>query len=287
MATSFCLSYAAPVPMLEQDQGMNTFPIVDRELRAASRRRITWWLRVVSVILGLLMALLFINLSRQNPVFQGLFAMRAVAVILAILAGVSGCFLTADCISSERREGTLGLLFLTTLRSRDVILGKLTAAALNMTYGLLAVLPVLLLTILAGGVAAGEVVRYAIVILATLFLSLSLGLLVSTYTHHSTRAAMTTVITMLLITFLPVLVLETLRGILRMPTLYLGFPTFSTFYAMRYVRGNSLSDEIGSFRARSDEPPHARRADRPRRPNAWRGRLRSQSFSKFGAFPDS
>ncbi|HQU46125.1 MAG TPA: hypothetical protein PK867_25150, partial [Pirellulales bacterium] len=42
--------------------------------------------------------------------------------------------LTADCISSERREGTLGLLFLTDLRGHDVVLGKLVVAGLGAFY---------------------------------------------------------------------------------------------------------------------------------------------------------
>jgi len=40
----------------------------------------------------------------------------------------AACALTADTLSGESREGTLGLLFLTDLRSWDVTLGKLASA---------------------------------------------------------------------------------------------------------------------------------------------------------------
>ena len=43
---------------------------------------------------------------------------------LCLLAGV---LLTADCLSEEKREGTLGLLFLTDLKGYDVVLGKFMA----------------------------------------------------------------------------------------------------------------------------------------------------------------
>lgn len=55
----------------------------------------------------------------------------------------SGVFLTADALSSERREGTLGLLFLTELNGLDVALGKLVASSIQGSYALIGVLPML------------------------------------------------------------------------------------------------------------------------------------------------
>src|SRR5437763_1392894 len=48
--------------------------------------------------------------------------------------------LTADCISRERREGTLGLLFLTRLRATDIVFAKTLAQALRALTLWLAVL---------------------------------------------------------------------------------------------------------------------------------------------------
>ena len=47
----------------------------------------------------------------------------------------SGRRSTADCLSEEKREGTLGLLFLTDLTGYDVVLGKLSATSVNAFYG--------------------------------------------------------------------------------------------------------------------------------------------------------
>ena len=49
---------------------------------------------------------------------------------------------TMDCISEEKREGTLGLLFLTDLKGYDVALGKLCANSVRSFYALLATVPV-------------------------------------------------------------------------------------------------------------------------------------------------
>jgi hypothetical protein len=50
-----------------------------------------------------------------------LFVTLSNIAFMACLA--AGALLTADCISEEKREGTLGLLFLTDLRGRDVVFG--------------------------------------------------------------------------------------------------------------------------------------------------------------------
>jgi hypothetical protein len=51
-----------------------------------------------------------------------------IAMFACLLMGLGG---TADCVNQERREGTLGLLFLTNLRRYDVVLGGLASTGLN------------------------------------------------------------------------------------------------------------------------------------------------------------
>ena len=94
----------------------------------------------------------------------------------ALLAGV---FHTADSVGLEKREGTLGLLFLTDLRGYDVVLGKLIANSVRSLHGVLAVLPILAVPIVIGGISGGQFWRLVVAILSTLFFSLSFGLLCS------------------------------------------------------------------------------------------------------------
>lgn len=85
---------------------------------------------------------------------------RTLFTSLSILAfafcPLVGPFLTADCLSEEKRDGTLGLLFLTDLSILHVVVGKWIATALAGLYGLLAILPALGLPLLFGGVTPGE-----------------------------------------------------------------------------------------------------------------------------------
>src|SRR5258708_26180314 len=114
-----------------------------------------------------------------------LVAFGVLAIGYCLLAGI---FLTADCLSEEKRAGTLGLLFLADLKSYDVVLGKLIATSTHSAYGLLAVFPVLGLPLLMGGVTVGEFWRVVLVLLVTLFMSLSLGMFVSAFSHEARQA---------------------------------------------------------------------------------------------------
>jgi ABC-type transport system involved in multi-copper enzyme maturation permease subunit len=92
---------------------------------------------------------------------------------------LSGPFLTADCLSEERRDGTLSLLFLAGLRARNIVLGKFIGISLTAIFGLLALLPITAIPILLGGVGLQEFGRMALALLNTLFFSLAIGLGVS------------------------------------------------------------------------------------------------------------
>ena len=160
---------------------MTLLPVVSRELLVASRRSGTYWMRVSAAALALGFAILaFFTFTFGTPV--GVIGGRIflllgwAGMVFALLVGVAA---TADCISREKREGTLGLLFLTDLKGIDVVLGKMAASSLTVVYALVAMLPVLALTLLVGGVSFGEYLRVAFAWLNGLFLALSLGMMVS------------------------------------------------------------------------------------------------------------
>jgi hypothetical protein len=95
---------------------------------------------------------------------------------------------TADCLSFEKREGTLGLLFLTDLKGFDVVLGKLAATSLNSIYGLIALIPILAIPMQMGGVTGADFSRMVLCLLNALFLSLSVGILVSALSYYDRKA---------------------------------------------------------------------------------------------------
>jgi len=97
-------------------------------------------------------------------------------------------FRTADCLSEEKREGTLGLLFLTDLKGYDVVLGKLVASSLHAFYGVLAILPVMAIPLLVGGVTIDEFWRVVVVALNMLLFSLAVGMFASSISRDERRA---------------------------------------------------------------------------------------------------
>jgi len=172
---------------------MTFLPVVERELRVAARRRNVFWARQAAASAAVLCGagglwfsqnLIGLGVPGPGPIGLGmpgpgpilLGVLRQVAFAFCLLAGP---IFTADVLSEERREGTLGLLFLTNLHGHDVVLGKLAAASVTAVFSLLAVLPVLAIPILLGGVPLGEFVRTVLVLGNTLFLSLAIGICMS------------------------------------------------------------------------------------------------------------
>ncbi len=93
---------------------MTSWPIIVRELRAESRRPSNFGLRMTgaaaaTALLGLFFMFDQTVSTRQlgSRLFYSLNAVQFLAMALLVPA------VTSDCISRERREGTLGLLFLT------------------------------------------------------------------------------------------------------------------------------------------------------------------------------
>ena len=166
---------------------MTFLPIVGRELRVAAQRKGTYRLRAYVVIVacgvGLFWALPLMLVQAPGGLGKPLFtAVTSFAFGLCLLAGA---LLTADSLSEEKREGTLGLLFLTDLKGYDVVLGKFIARSLNAFYGLLALMPIAGLALLLGGLTGGEFWRTTLALTNALFFSLAAGICVSAFGRES------------------------------------------------------------------------------------------------------
>ena len=184
---------------------MKFFPIVERELRVAARRWSTYWTRTgVAGLVVLASAWIVLAGIDQTPtaVAQILFfAVTSGAMLYCLLIGVRA---TSDCLSEEKREGTLGLLFLTDLKGYDVVAGKLVANSLNGLYGLLAILPVVALALLMGGLTGTQVGCAAIALVNAMFLSVSAGMFASACCRRAQMArSLTFVILFVLVIGIP------------------------------------------------------------------------------------
>jgi ABC-type transport system involved in multi-copper enzyme maturation permease subunit len=217
-------------------------PIVQRELQVASRKRDIYNSRLRA---GVLAALVFVyqllwTLGSQSR-GKALFNFLTYAAVL--LCGLEAIRRTSDAISSERREGTLGLLFLTELRGYDVVFGKLAANSLQSLHALLAVLPVFALVLLLGGVTGGEFWRAGLILLNTLFFALSAGLCASTSARENGMGR----------TFILLLVVSVLPWGLSFCVDFFGRPELSTMaqclspFGALAVNGGNYAAHLGAF----------------------------------------
>jgi ABC-type transport system involved in cytochrome c biogenesis permease component len=114
---------------------MNSLPVIARELRLTSRQANTYWMRCGVAAIAAMAAVqeMVLSANATNPNLVGEATFRAVSGLGFFLA--CGCvLLTADTLSRERRDGTLGLLLLTKLKGYDIVLGKLCASGLTASY---------------------------------------------------------------------------------------------------------------------------------------------------------
>jgi hypothetical protein len=130
------------------------WPVIARELRAESRRSSNYWLRVFGATVVIIVFTTFMLTSDLDQTGLGAAMFRTLETTLYFVFLAVVPLMTADCVSQEKREGTLGLLFLTPLRVVDVILAKSAAQAVRALTLLLAALPVLVLPFVVGGVSA-------------------------------------------------------------------------------------------------------------------------------------
>jgi len=180
-------------------------PIVERELRVAARKRSTFRVRVVAALVALLIGSAFLVLTRVGPLGSGTTSLGS--GLFGVLTWLSWCaalsagpFFTSDCLSEEKREGTIGFLFLTDLRGYDVVLGKVLATSLRSFYSLLAVFPILAVTLLMGGVTGPQFWKTSLALVNALLVSLAAGLFVSALSRDSQKALAATLLLLVFVT---------------------------------------------------------------------------------------
>jgi hypothetical protein len=212
---------------------MILLPIVGRELRVAARRRETYWTRlslpIVAIAIGTLIFVFTVGLPAN---LTGRYIFQSLAGLQFLYCLAYGRRATADSISYEKREGTLGLLFLTDLKGHDIVFGKLVATSTRGFYGLMAVFPVLAIPLLLGGITNGEFWRMVLVLVNTFLFSLAVGIFGSSLSRDFRRAMAGNLALLLgLVGMLPAvgLLLSYFTGKPLIPALFLSCPAYSFF----------------------------------------------------------
>ena len=154
---------------------MRFLSVAERELRAGTRHKGTYRSRWITAaaFLALLAWLIWVFGFRSRQVFQ------TYSTLTFLFCLIFSAAQTADCLSSEKREGTLGLLFLTNLNGLEIIGGKLCSSALAAAYGLFAIFPLLALQMLIGGVTLDHFWRTVLALVNAIFFAVATGFLAS------------------------------------------------------------------------------------------------------------
>jgi ABC-type transport system involved in multi-copper enzyme maturation permease subunit len=221
---------------------MMLLPIVERELRVAARQWRTYWGRSLAggVALGLVLHLIWAVGLLQAP-GGGALILKIVSYMALAFCIFAGMSRTSDCISSEKREDTLGLLFLTHLKARDIVLGKLAAASIHAVLFLISIVPVLSVPVIFGGVSGSEMVRVPLSLGNALLMSLAIGLLASTLFRLQRQAALAASTTLVMVSA----ILPGAAAILNRDGEYQALKMVVWFLSPLFVNEMALSSGIG------------------------------------------
>jgi ABC-type transport system involved in multi-copper enzyme maturation permease subunit len=166
---------------------MKLQPVIVRELRAQARQPATFGLRMFAVLaVGLAAWFFSADHTLSGAAGSRLFAHLHLVGTLLIWALVP--LATADCISRERREGTLGLLFLTPLQPYHIVIAKGMVHGWRAMMLLLAIVPVLTIPFLMGGISWGQAVASVIINASGILWALAAALLASALGRSAAQA---------------------------------------------------------------------------------------------------
>lgn len=163
---------------------MVIFSIIHRELIGAARKRATYLARSASAGIAVVVFAIVFATHHSSMWRLGNDLLQVIALFAFVEAFIAGARFTSDCISEEKREGTIGLLFLTHMSALEVVVGKLVTRSLGAIYNLTAIMPVFWLCILVGGVTWRQIIAITILLFSTTIFSLSCGIYVSCRGMH-------------------------------------------------------------------------------------------------------
>lgn len=183
-------------------------PVVVKELRAAfrgSRYLIAHMIIVSLAALGMFLLLLFLTFdfeqrtSRIDSSYIGQIALHSAQVVhLAVVLLVVPAF-AATAISTERERETLDLMIATGLRARQIVIGKFLSAMALTGLLFVALMPIVALCFLFGGVSIYQIVaNYALMALLSALLVL-VALAISAASPGTARAVITTYVACVII----------------------------------------------------------------------------------------
>jgi ABC-type transport system involved in multi-copper enzyme maturation permease subunit len=223
---------------------MSLPPLIERQLRAALAGDSSFLKTRFGVgALGLALCLLVLLVIQPRDGREVFSVFITIASLIAILAPVP---ITADLFASERRNQTLGLLFLTGMKGREIFITKLLGATAVAVSRVLALVPMLILPFLIGGVPAQSIPALFCYLPLVLLLTISTGVLASVLARDPIHATAWTVLLLLLIHGSPMMV-PLINLIAGTPILPEGWMVLSPSYGAFLLQSNFSSGSAEQF----------------------------------------
>jgi ABC-type transport system involved in multi-copper enzyme maturation permease subunit len=184
---SSCALHAA-----KHNDWLTALPVITRELKAESRRPWNCWARLAAgaLVTG---SFAWTILPSRGQSVSGVSLFNGVSMLALGLIWSVAPLLTADCLSRERREGTLGLLFLTPLTAGGIVVGKSIVHALRAGSLVMAAVPAISISLLFGGVTGSAILIMVLHQAGALCLALAAGLLASAWSRDWIRSTIASV----------------------------------------------------------------------------------------------
>lgn len=157
-------------------------PVLTRDIRTRLRSRETAefiFFASIAVAAGAFVPLIMTARDLSDPLLTARAARQIffwLTMTLIALVTLISPALTADVITQERTQGTLEMLIGTSLRPRDILIGKLLGAVAVMLLLISPSLPLFGLCYLFHGASAGQVVGVYLLVIASMAISAFLGL---------------------------------------------------------------------------------------------------------------
>ncbi|MBI1177978.1 hypothetical protein GC207_11145 [bacterium] len=155
---------------------MNLRPVIERELVSEARNEVNYWLRLIGAAALLFVGAMYVVNDANSSRWQGALLFEQMNLAIWATAFVLVPVLTADSVAREKREGTLGLLFLTPLTSPDIVIGKCLVHGLRSLTILVATIPVLCVPLMMGGISFWQIVSAVATNLGALCLGMAAGI---------------------------------------------------------------------------------------------------------------
>ena len=179
-----------------------------RELTVRGRAGSTYLARTIAAVSAVVMLASILGSSALSPASvagAGRHLFEVILQFLFVFAVFEGVRCTAFGIVGERKGGTLGLLFLTSMRGHDVLLGKVGGGMASTLSTLMVFSPLIAVPMLLGGVDLVTLLAGVSVLLSGMLVSMACGALASA-TSSSAMGSLTKAFALAAVfTFAPVL----------------------------------------------------------------------------------